>query len=142
MTHCIYLNGGPICPGTIADVNKQVTIQAGFLDDSADQAQQAPAWNEETYQLKKIIPNQYTFPVPNSDPLSFQVPGLSDEIRKVTFKHDNCLYINVQLYPWWFAIVPPVAIDGVTNGLSGGHGTQINYNDQREFSSPPRNSQA
>lgn len=53
---------------------------------------------------------------------------------KVTYKQDNCLYIRVQIYPSWFAIAPPVAVDAVTNVATLGHGTNLNYNDQREFS--------
>ena len=124
VTHCIMLNSNPVCPGTLVDVDQQVTIQAGFIDDSADQQYQLPAWKEETYPRKKII-NQ-------------PVPGRSDDILKVTYKEDNCLYIRVQIYPNWFAIAPPVALDVVTNVVTLGHGTNLNYNDQREFSGKPK----
>lgn len=106
----------------------------GFRDDSAEEATETPAWVEKTYKLEKLIPNEYSIPMPNGQPFNWRISGLSGDISKVTFDSDNCLYIRVQIYPWWAVLAPPVAIDEVTNVLSLGHGTKVNYNDQREFS--------
>ena len=126
-THCIYLNKDAICPGTVVDVENEVTIMAGFTDNSAAQATETPAWVEKTYKLQRRIPNDVQF-----GQTHMKWIGLTDDILKVTFQSDNCLYIRIQVYPWWFP-APPLAVDGVTNAITLGHGTQFNWQDQREF---------
>ena len=53
--HCIYLNKSSICPGSEVDVDKEITIQAGFLHDSADEETETLAWVEKNLQPKEAL---------------------------------------------------------------------------------------